>query len=218
MDKLVDQNPGEESTERRILDAARKVFYQKGLGGARMAEIAEEAGINKALLHYYFRSKEQLFQRIFEEAFHQFFPKIAALLSGPEPVEAKIRGFVSFYTDLLREHPHLPIFVLNAIQSDPDQFAKRFITDNPAQPGQLAMQFIHQMLNEMSAGKIRPVDPRHLIINTMAMTIFPYIARPLLMRMMNMTDADFDQFVDARRLVVPQFVMQAIQPPAPEQE
>ena len=84
------------STEKTILEAAKKVFLDKGFDGARMQEIADEAGINKALLHYYFRSKDKLFDAIFEEAFKQFLPNISDIMVSDISIEEKVFGMPNF--------------------------------------------------------------------------------------------------------------------------
>ena len=91
----------EESTEQKILDAARTIFMRKGLNGARMQEIADEAGINKALLHYYFRSKDKLFYAIFKEAFNILIPYVSAVFNSDESIEIKLTRLAEKYIDIL---------------------------------------------------------------------------------------------------------------------
>ena len=101
-----------DTTEEKILDAAQTVFTRKGMDGARMQEIANEAGINKALLHYYFRSKQKLFEAIFKQVFKQIFPDIKAFIHSEIPLEKKLGIFVEKYIDLLMKNPFLPSFSL----------------------------------------------------------------------------------------------------------
>ena len=109
----------EVGAEQRILDAAKKVFMHKGLSGARMQDIADEAGINKAMLHYYFRSKDQLFEMIFKEAASSLFPKVIAIVAEDISLFDKIRKFTREYLDIVIENPYLPLFVLNEINRQP---------------------------------------------------------------------------------------------------
>jgi len=109
-------NPREPDTVSRILEAARKVFLEKGMAGARMQQIADEAGINKALLHYYFRSKEQLFRQVFEEALADMLPKVHAAVLQPMRVQDKLKTFVRVYFEQVRAHPVVPLFVLHELQ------------------------------------------------------------------------------------------------------
>src|SRR6187402_2554521 len=97
-----------QGAQEKILAAARKVFTTKGMAGARMQDIADEAGINKALLHYYFRDKDKLFETIFMEEAQRFFPKINAIFQSDDPLFEKIEKFVNEYIDEMQENPYLP--------------------------------------------------------------------------------------------------------------
>ena len=112
------------NTEGIVLAAAKKVFILKGMDGARMQEIADEAGINKSLLHYYFRSKEKLFEEIFKDTFAKFIPKIDVLLSSNKSLEDKIKEFVKEYLELLQKNPHLPQFILQELNRNPDRLVE----------------------------------------------------------------------------------------------
>ncbi len=115
------------STEEKIKDAARIVFTQKGFAATRTRDIAESAGINLALLNYYFRSKQKLFEEIMLEKVQQLFGLIAPVLYNPDStLETKIETIVSLYIDMITEHPDLPIFVLSEIRNHPEHFAKTF--------------------------------------------------------------------------------------------
>ena len=108
--------------EEKIVAAARKVFTTKGMAGARMQDIADEAGINKAMLHYYFRDKDKLFETIFITEAQRFFPKINMIFQSDASLFDKIENFVNEYIDEMQENPYLPWFVMNEINRDPDQF------------------------------------------------------------------------------------------------
>ncbi len=100
----------DEPAEQRILSAAKKVFINKGMTGARMQDIADAAGINKALLHYYFRSKEKLFETIFKEAVQGFLPRVNQIFESNKTIFEKIEMFCKEYIDQIRKTPYLPIF------------------------------------------------------------------------------------------------------------
>ena len=85
------------TTEEKILTAAKQVFLTRGMDGARMQDIADEAGINKALLHYYFRSKDQLFEKIFLEVAHAFLPRVLGILESESTLFEKIERFCNEY-------------------------------------------------------------------------------------------------------------------------
>ena len=114
------------SAEEKILAAAHKVFTTKGMNGARMQDIADEAGINKALLHYYFKDKDKLFETIFVVEAQRFFPKITMIFQSDAPLFEKIENFVSEYIDEMQENPYLPWFVINEMNRDPEKLWIKF--------------------------------------------------------------------------------------------
>ena len=113
------------STEEKILEAAKKVFTSKGMYGARMQDIADEAGINKALLHYYFRSKQKLFEVIFAAAAQKLFTKINFIFESDMPLFEKIEHFTEEYITVMMESPYLPLFVLNELSQDSQAFLNK---------------------------------------------------------------------------------------------
>jgi AcrR family transcriptional regulator len=106
-------------TEERIFEAATDVFVDKGMDGARMQDIASYAGINKALLHYYFRTKDQLFNAVFEMIARKILKKFAPVFDENLTIEAKIRFFFKEHIAFLQENPKLPGFILNEINRNP---------------------------------------------------------------------------------------------------
>jgi TetR/AcrR family transcriptional regulator len=197
----------EKGAEEKILAAARKVFTTKGMTGARMQDIADEAGINKALLHYYYRDKEKLFETIFLSEAQRFFPKINNIFLSDAALFEKIENFVNEYIDEMQENPYLPWFVMNEINRDPDQFMhKLWGTDKKFQPG----KFLEQIEKEIKKGTIKRVSPQHLFLNLISMTIFPFVAKPMITRNMHLTRAQFSQLMEQRRKEIPKFIIDSI--------
>lgn len=197
------------NAEQRILDAARRVFTRKGFDGARMQEIADEAGINKALVHYYYRSKEKLFAEIFREAFSTMLPAIAHVFMGQGAIGQKIELFVEKYLSIVLQNPFIPLFVLNEMHRSPETFFNEFI------PPDLKIRIKGVMAmfeNAAEKGEIANIDPRHLMINIMALCVFPFVARPMLQRMLDITDTEFEKVLAERKQVVSQFIINAITP------
>jgi TetR/AcrR family transcriptional regulator len=194
-------------TEGKILTAAKNVFLRKGMDGARMQEIADEANINKAMLHYYFRTKEKLFFAIFAEAFQSFFPKIQETLLKDIPLTEKIKIFIDKYIDLLIENPYLPGFILGEINRNPQTIISVFL-DNWFSPTHL----ISQIKKEMEDKKIRTMDPRHLLINIVSMCIFPFIGKPFITAMLFENDDEkFKSFIQERKAEVSSFVLASLE-------
>ena len=121
LNQMVEDQKNSE-TEKQILDAAKQVFITKGLSGARMQEIADKAGINKAMLHYYFRNKDTLFKAVFVNTFGQAMHMINEIFTTEMQLFDKIRLFTDSYISFLIKNPHLPVFIISEIQRNPDFF------------------------------------------------------------------------------------------------
>jgi TetR/AcrR family transcriptional regulator len=194
------------STEKTILEAAKKVFLDKGFDGARMQQIAEEAGINKALLHYYFRSKDNLFDAIFENAFKEFLPNVGQILRSDLPYADKIRTFVETYIDMLSKNPYLPIFILREIQRSPEKMIEMIKTSgiNP----ELTANFQQQ---DVEKGRIIAIPLPHLIINMIGLCVFPFIGRPIIEGFLFNNDTEaYNKFLNDRKIQVADFIINAI--------
>src|SRR5690242_6811214 len=197
----------EKSTEDKILAAAKKIFLKKGMAGARMQDIANEAGINKALLHYYFRDKDKLFETIFMDEASKFFPKINAIFQSDDPLFEKIEKFVNEYIDEMQENPYLPWFVINEINRDPDRFMQNVLgKNNRPKPA----KFLEQIEKEIKKGTIKRIHPLHLLMNVLSMTIFPFIAKPMITRNLGINELQFSQVMEQRRKEIPKFIIDSI--------
>lgn len=195
-------------TENKILAAARTVFLRKGLDGARMQEIADEAGINKALLHYYFRNKEKLFRAILKMTFTKAFPDVMDIMESGLPVHDKIEAFIRKYTDILRNEPFLPGFMLREIQRDPSGVLL-ILKESGMNPSLVTRQF----QKEMDAGNIRCMNPDELMINIISLTVFPFAMAPLAGEMFFRGDTEkYASFLEQRKKSIAEFVWLAITP------
>lgn len=189
-----------------ILEAARKVFLQHGLKGASMQMIADVAGINKALLHYYYRSKDRLFEAVFEEAFNKFFPQIGSLITSDIDLFEKIEVFVELYITGLMKYPQIPLFILHELNRDPSKVVERIMTIKGA-----PMVIIAQVEEAYRQGTIVRTDPFQLMINMISMCIFPFIAKPIIQGVFLEGDADrFSQLMESRKKEIPRFIIQSI--------
>ena len=193
--------------EEKILDAARKVFVTKGLSGARMQDIADEAGINKALLHYYFSSKEKLFEVIFMEEGKKFFPKINFIFESDLPLFEKIEQFTAEYIDEMQANPYLPLFVVNEINQAPDNFLNK-IWGKEYRPR--PQKFLAQIEKEVKKGNIKPISPLHLLLNILSMCVFPFMAKPMFMRTIGLDELQFRMMMEQRKKEIPQFIINSI--------
>jgi len=195
-----------DSTEDKILEAAKNIFIAKGMEGARMQEIADEAGINKALLHYYFRSKERLFEAIFSEIFKFAFPKLSKIILSDAGIVTKIELFVDAYIDILIKHPFIPGFVMKEMNRDPSGLFK-LVAKYGLDP-QPVFSYIQQAMDQ---GEIIKMKPQHLVVNVVSMCIFPFAARPVISFVVFKNNPkELEAFYAERAEVIKQFVINAI--------
>jgi len=193
-------------TKEQILEAAKMIFQERGFAGARMQEIADEAGINKSMLHYYFRSKDKLFQKVFQDSIRQFFPEILKVLNADLAFNSKIERLVETYYEMFKKHPHLPRFVIHEMNQHPDRF-KEFVNNMSFEIPEL---FVKQIRAEMEAGTMRKIDPREFIINTIGLCVFPLIARPMIETVFEMNDDQYQHFLEQRKKELPKFILNAV--------
>jgi TetR/AcrR family transcriptional regulator len=195
-----------DNTEEKILIAAQSVFTKKGMDGTRMQEIADEANINKALLHYYFRSKQKLFEAIFSKVFSQIFPDIKNFINSEKPIAEKLAIFIDKYIELLMKNPFLPTFILKEINRDP-VFLASVIKKQGINPAEILQLFEKEMVN----GSIRKMDPRELMINILSLSIFPFASKPLMQIMFFNNDKKaYKDFLVGRKVSIKDFVLNSI--------
>ena len=195
-------------TEILILDAARKVFLENGFDGTSMQMIASESGINKALLHYYFRSKDRLFESVFIEAFAHMIPNLMKIFASEAGFPEKIRGFVNAYVSALLEYPQIPLFILHELHRNPGRVIE-LIKSTGLNPN----LFIGMVQKEIKAGNIHVIDPYQLLVNLLALCIFPFAARPMIQGFIFKNDAKaYQEFLEKRKKEVAEFIINALKP------
>lgn len=196
-------------TEKAILEAADKVFIQKGFAAARMEDIAQEAGINRALLHYYFRSKDKMFDIIFALRVKEFFSGLGEIIFSSRDFREKIEAIVEHEITILLAHPYLPIFVLQELNQNPQRMLDH-AQKSGAHPSMLLKKFSADVKVEINNGTIRKLDATHLLINIMSMVIYPFVARPILKGILETDDAGFAITMTNRKKEITEFIIQAI--------
>jgi TetR/AcrR family transcriptional regulator len=209
--------PRDGDTEKRILDAAHAVFIRRGTAGARMQEIAREAGVNQALLHYYFRSKEQLARAAFERAASQLLPAVIDVMGSADDLDRKVARVISLELDHLSRAPYLPGYIISEVTHDPERARQLIVamthglTPDDVRPrvfGTLAKQIDENV----AAGRMRPIAPTSFMVNLISLCIFPFAARPMLQAMLGLDEAGFAQFITRRRDDLTSFFLGALRP------
>ena len=194
------------STEENILNVAREVFMRNGYSGTTMQQIADEAGINKSLLHYYYRSKEKLFGQIFAEVFSQFIPELGKIFMTDKSLEEKIRAFVDSYIEGFIRNPLIPIFVMQELSSNPQHLAD-LIKKSGIDP-----EMIIKMISEsLKKEDLNIQDPRQFMVNMIGLCVFPFAAQPLIQRLIfNNDEKAYSKFLLERKHEVSEFLLNAI--------
>ncbi len=193
------------NTESAIFSAAKRIFTDRGFDGTRMHLIADEAGINKALLHYYFRSKEKLFEAVIKDITKTYIPAINRITTTALPLFEKIRLFVNIFSDILSRNPNLAGFVLNELRINPGRFTKIL-----KEAGIDLAPVKEQLENEMAAGNIRAIKTNHLLTNLISLTVFPFIAKSFYQEFAGMDEKLFSQFTEERKTLIPEIIIQSI--------
>lgn len=198
------------STEEQILKVAKEVFTRKGYAATRMQEIADLAEINKAMLHYYFRSKEKLFNTILEQTVKEIAPKFAAVLKKEGTTLERFENIVRAYIETIRANPHMPIFILHELSQNRTSFIesiKEKMTEVPDFTGLMA-----QIERDIAAGEVKEFNPIHLLLNVMSMCIFPFIARPVFSSLVEIPIELYDMILQQREEEIMLFLRSALRP------
>ena len=194
------------TTEEKIFEAAFKVFQLKGFKGARMQEIADEAGINKAMLHYCFKNKELLFEAVFMNAFGKLAPQINEIFKSQDSIFEKIKKFTDSYISFVMDYPFLPQFIIQEMNNNPEFVTKFLKKENRPDPTKL----IHQIENEIKLGILKPINPKQLLIDIFSMTVFPFAAQALLKVMIQVSNEEFMQLMEERKKYIYEQIITSI--------
>lgn len=191
------------STEEKIKDAAKKVFTKKGFAATRTRDIAEESGINLALINYYFRSKEKLFDIVILEQMQLFIHSVMGIVNDPATtLQEKIEKLTSHYIDMLIRNPYIPIFILSEINADPKKLIEK-VGFNKISHDEL---YLVKQWKEFAKVKKLKINPIHIIINVLSMTIFPFVASPLLRSRTGISMEEFNRLMEERKKLIPIWV------------
>jgi len=198
------QEGKDNNTEARIKEAARIVFLNKGFAATRTRDIAEEADINLALLNYYFRSKQKLFNLIMLDALKIFLSSIYDVINDTQlTFEEKLVSISSSYIDTLLVNPEIPLFILSELRNDP----AHLIENVGIRDLVLQSDLIKQLLEKVQSGEFKPVNPLNFIMNIIGMTVFPFLASPILKILGNMDQKEFNTLIESRKEQIPKWVL-----------
>lgn len=195
------------SAEEKILEAARTIFTQKGYAATKTRDIAEKAGINLALVNYYYRSKEMLFNKIMVEVMSVFMKSIFSIFNDKETsLEEKFELVASKYINRIKSNPDIPNFILNELRSRPEAFFQNVIGGRRMQD----LYIYNQLVERMGEEKVNKINPIHIMMNLMSLTIFPFVGKPMVRMVTSVDNKEFNQMMEERKQLIPRWIMQML--------
>lgn len=197
----------EKETEEKIFEAARIIFQQRGFEGARMQEIADKAKINKSMLHYYYRNKDNLFYEVFKAGVKKIVPQLLAILNKEIDLKTKVKEIVEFYYITFDENPQLPSFIIYEMNHNSERF-KEFVSNHGIS---LPQNYIHQVNLAIQEKKMKDISPQQLLMNIMSLCLMPIVAKNMVQMLFNFDEANYQEFLVERRHITPDFILAGIQ-------
>jgi len=190
-------------TEQLIKDTAKKVFFVDGNIHATTQDIADAAGINRASIHYYYRSRKQLFDKVFQEAIIEMGSKMNSIASEDLPIREKTEKFVDFFMEKSMQHPYLELFIISEHNSDPTLPLKIM----PKEEHQDRMKYLElEIAREVKAGNMKAIKPEHFIVTLMSLCSFPFLGKSIIESIFEMDDKAYARFIKERKQVVMQLL------------
>jgi AcrR family transcriptional regulator len=195
----------------RILDAADEVFVRRGIDGARMQEIADHAGVNKALLHYYFRSKADLARAVWVRIASLFVPGIFEMMASDLPLDEKIDRFVEAYHAKFTRHPYLLAYVIGEAARHPDVVGDFLSAERRRTARRMIGKLRAQIEEQIHTKHVTPLSAEQFLVTLAGSCLFPFVARPMIVELLGLGAKAFDGFMQQRRTDLPAFLKRAIQ-------
>lgn len=185
-------------TEHLIKEKARLLFFQKGILNATTQEIADEAGVNRALIHYYFRSREHMLDILLQETIQEKRVRVRAILSSSAPFHVKIANYINALVDLGLKYPYLENFIIHETARNPEK-TKALCSRDRVSTSDLLRDELNE---EIAAGRLAPISAEHFMINLSALTNYPLLAKGILQTVHGMSDTAYRKFLSERKRVI----------------
>ena len=191
------------NTEEKIMEVAKSLFMQRGFAATKTRDIAEKAGINLALLNYYYRSKEKLFNKIMMEVMSVFMKSIFKIFEDKETtLEQKFELLAIKYIDRIKSNPDIPNFIINELRSRPEEFFDKVIEGKKLQD----LYIYDQLVERMGQEKVDAINPIHIMMNCMSLTLFPFVGKPMLRLVTGIDNAEFNAMMEERKKLIPLWI------------
>lgn len=193
------------NTEQTILMCAEEVFLERGFDGAKTTEIARRAGVNHAMIHYYFRTKKNLFNVVFQDKLTVLATSFSDSLSQDIPFFDKIRNAVETHFDFISENPKLLFFLYTEVVNDDER--KKLLVNNILPRAQKLLDELEKgIAEELAKGTIRPVKPVEILLNIIALNVTTFLATPLMEVVFGNTD-EMDRLMEERKESNVEFIL-----------
>ncbi|ROL61434.1 TetR/AcrR family transcriptional regulator [Bacteroidetes/Chlorobi group bacterium ChocPot_Mid] len=184
--------------EKAILDAAEKLFLEKGFSMTSTIEIAKEAGCNQSMVHYYFRTKDKLFDAIFENKANLIINTIISNWNSEIPIKENLKNAIEAHFEILRENPKIPFLIFNELTTNPERLKK--IVDKIQNIKELFFpKFVNDLKKAIESGEIRKTEPIDFIVLLVSLNVIPFVAKPLIQSIAMMNDKEFEEFIKVRK-------------------
>ena len=190
--------PEQAQTEKLIKDTAKEIFFQKGHLNATTQEIADAAGVNRALIHYYFRSRELLLEAVFQEAVTETRAKVSEIFKSAQPFKKTISLYLDVFIDRNIDYPYIQNFIITEINQNPEKEGEYLKSKHQ----NLAKTLVPQLKEEIAKGNIAPIKLEHFMTNLMSMCSYPLVAKPILQQMFNLDEKEYKEFLRERKKVI----------------
>ncbi len=194
----------EETTEQLIKKTAKNIFFTKGHINAKMHEIASQAEINRALLHYYFRSRENLFEVVLKEAMEESFIRMFRILSEDLPFEKKIEKAVHHIVDILSEYPYIESFIISEINKNPEAANSISVVKDGKD---FLRSFLKEIDQYLKRNKITAIKAEQFMVNMMSLCAYPSSTKIIIQQVLSLDEAQYKKFIAARKKILPALVL-----------
>ena len=197
-------------TKAHILDAADDIFVRRGTDGARMQEIADRAGVNKSLVHYYFRTKADLARAVWLRIATSYAPGIFHMMASDVPLDRKIDEFVDAYFTTLKRHPYLPAYVVSEVARRPALLRGFYTAERRTTARRMVLKLQSQIRDHTRKRKMAPVAAEQFLVTMWSACVLPFAARPVTSALLGLSPKDFDRFIARRRRELPAFLKRGL--------
>ena len=193
----------EQTTEEKIMEAARSLFMKKGFAGTKTRDIADKAGINLALLNYYYRSKERLFNKVMMEVISVFTNSLFKIFQDEETtLEQKFELIATKDIDLIKSNPDILYFILNELRARPEEFFMKFLKRKKLQE----LVIYQQLIEKLGTKTEKEINPIHIMTNLMSLTLFPFVGKPMLKMITGIDNTEFIAMMEERKKLIPMWI------------